>query len=439
MLSARTLATFLVLALASGAGAGLARAQHDAHSPATHATGDTEEPPAPHHGVLGIPMARHGSGTAWLPDASPMRGARWRLAGWDVMVHGNVFAGYDYQSSDAGEGRAVSQNWLMAMAGHPLAGGTFEARTMLSLEPLTVGEEGYPLLLQTGETADGMPLVDRQHAHDLWMELAARYDRALSDDVAFELYTALAGEPAVGPVAFPHRPSAMSDPMAPLGHHWLDSTHISFGVVTAGVFTRTAKLEGSWFNGREPDEERFDLDLAPFDSYAGRLSINPDPAWSVQASYAFLESPEVLEPEVSVQRITGSAIHARPWGDDHAWTSSAAVGVNVPSEGHTTYGFLVESALDLGHVGVSFVRGEHVVKSGHDFALPPAMEDVDLPITSLSLGHVHPIAEVAGTDAGVGVRASIAYAPPELETRYGTRTPVGVMAFVQVQPTRMHH
>lgn len=435
MFAARMFVSILVIT----AGVTLAHAQHEGHAPSTEATEQPDAPAPAHAGVLGIPMARHGSGTAWLPDESPMRGLQYRLGGWDVMLHANVFAGYDYQSSDAGEAEVVSQNWLMAMAGHPLAGGLFEARVMLSLEPLTVGEEGYPLLLQTGETVDGMPLVDRQHAHDLWMELATRYDRALTRDVGFQLYAALAGEPAVGPVAFPHRPSAMPDPLAPLGHHWLDSTHISFGVLTAGIFTRTAKLEGSWFNGREPDEERFDLDLRTPDSFAARLSVNPTRAWSLQASYAFLESPEALEPDVSSHRITSSAIHATPLGEHGAWTSTAAVGVSVPSDGHTSYAALAESAVDLGTLGVTFARAEHVLKSGHDFAFPEAMAEVELPITSFALGHVHPVAKVGGAEAGLGLRGSIAIAPDELESRYGTRTPFGVMAFLQLQPTKMHH
>ncbi len=273
---------------------------------------------------------------------------------------------------------------------------------------------------------------------DLFMELATRYEREIAGGVAFQLYGALAGEPALGPVAFPHRPAAMPDPMAPLGHHWLDSTHISFGVLTAGVFTRTAKLEGSWFNGREPDEERFDLDLRAPDSYATRLSVNPSRAWSLQASYAFLDSPEVLHPDVSIQRFTGSVTHATSIGERRHWTSTAAAGFNIPSEGITTHAVLAESALDLGHLGVTFVRAEHLIKAGEDFDLPESMHDVELPIAALSLGHTHPVAEIGGAETALGIRGSVAYGPEELEVRYGTRTPVGVMAYVQVQPTLIH-
>jgi hypothetical protein len=416
---------------------GRAHAQHEGHEPAETTETTEVEPADPHRaGVLGLPMTRQGSGTAWLPDAGPMRAVHARLGGWDVMIHGNLFVGYDYQGSDAGDDRVVSQNWLMVMADHPLGGGVFEGRVMLSLEPLTLPEDGYPLLLQTGETADGEPLVDRQHPHDLWMELAARYARPLDERVAFELYAALAGEPALGPVGFPHRPSAMSDPFAPLSHHWLDSTHITFGVLTAGVFSRTAKLEASWFNGREPDEERLDLDLRTPDSFAARLSINPAPSWSLQGSYGYLDSPETLEPDVAVHRITASATHSVPLARGHL-SSTAAFGRNHPTEGPATSALLVESTLDRPPYGATFVRAEYVQKTGHDFAFPEELEDLRLPVGEVSLGHVHPIAAVGGAELALGIRGSIGFADAELEARYGTRTPLGMMAYVLIQPALM--
>jgi hypothetical protein len=386
----------------------------------------------PMTGVLGIPLARDGSGTAWLPDDSPMR-ALHRMAGdWSLMLHWNVFAGYDYQGSDAGDGRVTSQNWVMGMASHPLAGGIVTGRSMLSLEPLTVGNAGYPLLLQTGEG-----LVDRQHPHDLFMEVASIYERPIAGPVALQLYGALAGEPALGPVAFPHRPSAMFDPLATLGHHWQDSTHISFGVVTAGVFTRVAKLEGSWFNGREPDDDRYDLDLRRFDSYSTRLSINPSHAWSLQGSYGYLASPEESEPDVSVQRVTASAIHAMPIGEHGSWTSTVTWGRNMPSNGPATNSALAETAVDLSHLGTTFGRVEYVVKTGHDFELPAMMTDVTLPLGEVSLGHVHPVARVGDAEAAIGVLGSIAVVDDQLVDRYGTRTPLGVMAYVQLMPAAM--
>ena len=104
------------------------------------------------------------------------------------------------------------------------------------------------LLLATGETADGVThLVDRQHPHDLFMELSASYSFAHGEDETFFLYGGLPGEPALGPPAFLHRFSGMDNPEAPISHHWLDSTHITYGVVTAGFVYRGWKLEGSIF------------------------------------------------------------------------------------------------------------------------------------------------------------------------------------------------
>ena len=223
------------------------------------------------------------------------------------MAHYNLFAGYDRQNGERGDYQWISTGWGMLMESRSLWGGGLVRRQMLSLEPWTTTKGGYPLLLQTGEEVDGEPLHDRQHPHDLFMEIAAVYSRPLSDSLAFQVYVAPSGEPALGPTAFPHRMSAFSDPLAALSHHWQDSTHIAFGVLTAGVLTRKIKLEGSWFNGREPDDERYDFDFRPLDSYSGRISVNPTPSLSFQASYGYLKSPEELHPEESVHRLTASA------------------------------------------------------------------------------------------------------------------------------------
>ncbi|HUC41587.1 MAG TPA: hypothetical protein VMR92_12170, partial [Gemmatimonadales bacterium] len=237
---------------------------------------------------LGISMERMGSGTSWIPDAVP-RPARHVMAGsWLVMLHGFAFVQYDKQGGPRGDDQFGSLNWAMLMASRDLLGGRFQARTMLSLDPATVTNRGYPLLLQSGETYQGQPLVDRQHPHDFWMELAVMYERALSRNIGVSAYVAPSGEPALGPVAFMHRPSAMDNPIAPLGHHWQDATHISFGVLTAGVFGHHWKLEGSVFNGREPDEERWGFDRIRLDSYSGRFSVHLDSNWTASVGYGHL-------------------------------------------------------------------------------------------------------------------------------------------------------
>src|SRR2546428_434644 len=213
---------------------------------------------------LGVPEQRAGSGTSWLPDATPMHAIHLAWGSWTLMTHGAVFLQFDDQGGPRGGSPLGVVNWGMLAASRGALGGRLHLRLMLSAEPFTIGARGYPLLLQTGEEYGGAPLVDRQHPHDLFMELAALYERRIADNLAASIYLAPVGEPALGPPAFPHRPSASSDPLAPLSHHWQDATHITFGVITAGLFTRSVKVEGSVFNGREPDENRTDFD------YAGR-------------------------------------------------------------------------------------------------------------------------------------------------------------------------
>ncbi|MGE5092545.1 MAG: hypothetical protein ACM3OH_10310 [Bacillota bacterium] len=233
---------------------------------------------------LGIPHARMGSGTSWIPDASPIREYAGMTGPWMLMAHGDLNLYYDHQGTTRGDDQVGSANWLMLMAMRDAAGGMLRLSTMLSAEPFTVGPRGYPLLLQSGEAYQGEPLHDRQHPHDLFMELSATWERALTRRVGLSLYAAPVGEPALGPVAFMHRPSAENDPFATIAHHWQDVTHITFGVLTAGLFTRAAKLEVSLFNGREPDGDRYNFDFHPLKSYSARILVNPAPSWSLNAS-----------------------------------------------------------------------------------------------------------------------------------------------------------
>jgi hypothetical protein len=418
--------------------------EHDAAPPAE--PGHEAEPPAAEHHEasmaaatpLGIPETRDASGTSWQPDSTPMFMWHWMTRGWSLGFHTNVFAGYDSKSSDRGDDKFISINWVMAMASHPVGAGDILFRTMLSLEPFTVGKRGYPLLLQTGETVDGEPLHDRQHPHDLFMELAARYRQPLGESVGLEIYAAPAGEPAIGPPAFPHRFAAMSNPLAPLGHHWQDSTHIAFGVLTAGVFTRRLKLEASWFNGREPDEDRYDLDLRTPDSAAARLTVNPTEDLSAQVSWARLDSPEIMEPEVSTQRATASlAWNHRLGGQMHDVSALVLVGHNAPSMGPSTTAALAEGALMLRSEHTIFTRGELLSKSGHDLALPAGLEDDTFGIGSFSLGYVYDASWIRDVVPGIGFAATVNVIGADLEPFYGTRTPWGGMVFVRLRPPEM--
>jgi hypothetical protein len=352
---------------------------------------------------------------------------------WGFMVHANIFVGYDYFGSRRGSDQFISTNSIMGMAWHPLGPGEIMFRSMLSAEPVTVGTDGYPLILQTGETSGGEPLHDRQHPHDLFMELAASYVVPVSDSLALELYVAPAGEPALGPTAFPHRVSAISDPLAPLGHHWQDSTHIAFGVLTLAGFTKTFKLDASWFNGREPDESRWDLDLRVPDSYSGRLTWNPTASWSLQTSYGYLHSPESLEPSLSVHRITASATHNMRHGSEGNVATTFVFGENIPTEGPATPALLLESTFSFDQHHDLFGRTEYVQKTGHDLVLPEELEDTTFSTAMLSLGYVFhlPIASLA---PGIGARGSLAFVDSDLESFYGTQFPVGAMIFVQLRP-----
>ena len=387
---------------------------------------------------LGIPETREASGTSWQPESTPMFMWHAMMGGWALGFHTSVFAGYDNTRSNRGDDKFISINWLMAMARHPVGDGDVTLRAMLSLEPFTVGEAGYPLLLQTGETVNGEPLHDRQHAHDLFMELAARYRRPIGDSVGVEIYVAPSGEPAIGPPAFPHRFTAMANPLATLGHHWQDSTHISFGVVTAGVFTRKLKLEGSWFNGREPDEQRYDLDLRTPDSFAARATANPTENLSAQVSWARLDSPEALEPGVSVQRTTASVLWNRR-SDDGArdLAAMALFGNNHPSLGPSTSAGLGEGALMLDGKHTIFTRVELLEKTGRDLALPPAMDDRTFGMASFSAGYLYDVTGLGEVVPGVGVVGTIDSVGTGLAPFYGTRAPWGAMVFARLRAPEM--
>jgi hypothetical protein len=263
------------------------------------------------------------------------------------------------------------------------------------------------------------------------MELAAVYERAVTSAWGLQLAAAAAGEPALGPVAFPHRYASSADPLAPLGHHWQDSSHIAFGVVTAGWMTRTVKVEGSWFNGREPDEERTDFDFASLDSFSGRLWFAPGSAWAVQVSHGFLESPEALEPDLSVHRTTASAAWHRGSGRGRELAVTAVWGRNHTRETDTD-AFLAEALLERGPHHV-FGRLEHVEKTGHDLDLPGVEEHRSFDVAAVVAGYLHAF-RAGGWVPAVGVRGSLHFLDEELETFYGSRNPAGAMVYVRWRP-----
>ena len=346
---------------------------------------------------------------------------------WTLMVHGQAFLVYNHQAGRRGDTQVGSTNWGMIMAMRPVAGGLLHLHGMMSVEPWTLGKQGYPLLLQSGES-----LVDRQHPHDLFMELAAMYERAVGGGLGVSLYVAPVGEPAIGPVAFMHRASSEGDPLATLAHHWQDATHITFGVVTAGLFTRTWKLEATVFNGREPDDARTDFDFRPLDSYGVRLSVNPGREWALSASYAFLDTPEGPEPEISQDRIGASVMHVRPTETGHLSTSLVYGANRHSGESAFEHSLVLESNLHFGKNN-AFARASFVQKDSGDLAAPvPGVAGFN--IYSLSLGMLHEVARIGHASIGVGGRVGVNRIPVSLEATYGSGTPAGVALYLRVMP-----
>jgi hypothetical protein len=342
----------------------------------------------------------------------------------------------DHQAGPRGGDQFGSLNWGMVMASHELAGGRFQARTMLSFDALTVTPRGYPLLLQSGESYHSEPLHDRQHPHDFFMELGALYERAVTKSLGISLYAAPSGEPALGPVAFMHRPSAMDIPAAPIGHHWQDATHITFGVVSAGIFTHSLKIEGSAFNGREPDDDRWDIDPIRLDSYSGRITFNPTAEWSFTTGYGFVHSPEALHSDESLHRVTASALHGKRLGSDGQWTTALIAGANRMARQSAAYSGLLESELVLDSRNTVMARAEIVQKSAEDLVLT----DVGGPnasvfnVTALSLGYIRELSRWRGATLGLGGMGTLNSVPQSLVPSYGSRTPVGLMVFLRVRP-----
>jgi hypothetical protein len=395
-------------------------------------------------GLLGdYPISREASGTAWQPEAAPHEGVHAERGAWSLMAHANVFALYTDQGSDRGESELGSVNMAMGIAQRPLGPGRFGLEGMLSLEPATVGKDGYPLLLQSGETADGVkPLVDRQHPHDFLMELAATYSVALDATDALYVYVGLPGEPALGPAAYMHRFSGMDNPEAPLAHHWLDSTHVAWGVVTAGWAGATWKAEGSLFRGREPDENRWDVETPKLDSQSLRLTWNPSARWSLQASHGWLHSPEQLEPEVDVDRTTASASYVAPPGVTQ-WGATLAWGRNARHPGVTSNALLLEGALHWGGDGggrgrnTLFARAERLENDELVAALVANGVSVDAPadlpgstrvavvtVGEVSTGYLRDVARGGQWTFAAGGSVRVSLLPADLEPIYGARRPL---------------
>jgi hypothetical protein len=427
MLSVRLVAATLGLALVGSAvapGVAWANEEDDEASP--------EMPMGLMEGVVGESMGREGSGTSWRPDTTPVHGVMAMSHGWMLMGHGTLNLVLEDMVGPRGGQNSFSTNWVMGMARHELARGQLTVRMMFSAEAMTVPAQGYPELLQTGETYDGAAIHDRQHPHNIFMEVAADYARELAAGIAVEAYLAPVGEPALGPTAFMHRESADPNPLAPITHHHLDSTHVSFGVATLALYNRWLKLEGSAFNGREPGQDRGAFPLDSLDSWSVRAQVSPWKNLVTQVSYGHLASPEAQLPGVSQQRVTASATLNLPLADVGNWATTAAWGWT--REGATgTHAALLETAARLDGHNTVFGRFEWVQRTVEDLDLPSSLPAGLYDVSQVTLGYLRELDAIAGLQPGLGAQGMLSFVPTPLEHLYGGSAAPGVLALVRVR------
>lgn len=387
-----------------------------------------------HPSEMGLFTPREGSGTSWLPDATPMYGIHQQAGSWQLMWHGNVFGQFLYETGDRGDEQAGSINWFMAMARRNLGSAQVGLRGMVSLEPFTIPGCGYPDLLATGEVCKGEPIHDRQHPHDLFMELAAEYNRPIRGSLRWQVYGGFAGEPALGPVAYPHRISAAPNPLAPISHHWLDATHITFGVVTGGIYNTRWKAEASVFNGREPDEHRANIDLAPLDSFSARVWFAPTSTIGLQVSAGHLteaEAGHAGEPPVDVTRLTASATYHRQLAPNSIWATTAAWGRNDESA-KSTNALLIETHVSFDDRDTWFGRFEIAGKSAHDLDIHET-DDV-FSVAKLQAGYTRYLKAWRRLKPGFGGSLSVSFVPKRLDPVYGNQINSGFAVFVTLRP-----
>jgi hypothetical protein len=387
-------------------------------------------------GALGrYPMERESSGTAWQPDTSEHSALHVMSGDWTLMAHGLLNLVYDHQSGARGDDKAFASGMLMGMARRPLGNGTLQFKAMLSPDPL-MGKSGYPLLLASGETANGVDrLIDRQHPHDFFMELSASVSQNIGPKSSVFLYGGLPGEPAFGPPAFMHREAIMDSPEAPITHHWLDSTHISFGVLTGGIVLDRVKLEVSRFNGREPDQHRWNIETAPLDSTAVRVSWNPTRTLSLQGSWGHFEDPEQLEPGVDQKRWSGSALYAREVAPGWKLAGTLAWGRKTIQDHHGEAlrddAFAAEASVK--HSGWTvFGRGE-ITENRELIELEGEEHGPAFRVGKVSLGAMKDFRIAENLSIGAGGLFSVNFVPDALAPLYGGNNPTGAMGFVRLK------
>jgi hypothetical protein len=452
VLSVLTISFILFSATAFGQEAQVAHDQHGARSTPSLKLDDSMQDMhgMQHDAIHQQPMTfideilhHDTAGTSAQPDSTeePMI---MRFRGkWMFMFHGEAFLSATQQSGPRGYDKVFSTNWFMPMAQRQIGRGRLTLRTMLSLEPATVTQRFYPLLFQQGETAFSKPINDGQHPHDFIMELAALYDLRLGEHGLLSFYAAPVGDPAMGPSAYAHRASASENPVASLGHHLQDSTHIANDVVTGGLAYKKARIEFSGFHGREPDEFRWNIDSGAIDSWSTRLTVQPGQNWSAQYSFAHLTSPEQLHAAEDVQRMTASVSYNRPMGRG-GWASTLLWGRNrVLQSGEVFNGYLAETTLQFAEHNRVWGRIENVDRTT-ELLLgkqpePPRFEENFLArIQAYTIGYDHDFPLIPGLSTALGGQVTFYGKPDFLTPLYGQH-PVGAILFIRVRPTGSAH
>jgi hypothetical protein len=391
-----------------------------------------------------LPMNRDGSGTSWLPDSAAMYASKIHSGNWLFMLHGNLFLRYNNQDftkkGSRGGVKFDAPSMVMLMGQHRVGEkGLFHFGTMFSLDAAIAGGSGYPLLFQTGESWKGKPLIDRQHPHDLFSELSISYAYSFSPEIDLFIYLGYPGEPALGPVTFIHRPSGMFNPDAPISHHWMDATHITFGVATIGFRYNQFRLEGSSFTGREPDENRFNFDKPRMDSRSVRLSYNPNGNWAFQASHGFLKSPEALHPNEDIYRTTTSAICSYPLGKNIFFDATAVYGLNKIKKEKGSNAALLEATFRLKRMAF-YGRYEWIQKTAEELDL----NDFEFgtgsvfSVNAFTAGVGYDLINTVKIRIAAGGQFSIFHADNRLDILYG-KNPLSMEFYLHLYPGLMMH
>jgi hypothetical protein len=382
-------------------------------------------------------LAHGTAGTSAVPGSTPSYMLMAQHGPWMLMFHGDAFINSQQQTGPRGGDKVFGTSWFMPMAQRSLGPGTFTARLMLSLDPATITNRRYPELFQIGETAYGNPIVDGQHPHNFFMELALLYDIKLGENALLSFYAAPVGDPALGPEAFHHRASAGEDPLAPLGHHLQDSTHISDDVLTIGLTYKILRVEASAFHGGEPDEYRWDIDTGAVNSWSARLTINPASNWSGQYSIGRLKAPEQLFPSEDVLRMTASISYNRPFTNGN-WASMLLWGRNrdIP-DGQVFNSYLFESTVRFAKHNFAWTRIENVDRSNllelGENPLPAEFEERFLArVQAYSFGYDREFNLIPHVASAVGAQYTLYAKPSFLDPIYGSN-PMGVVAFVRLR------